>query len=140
LATIDKDNCELSGDIAAIKEEGRFFTEIFSVELKTGYPKTNFHQHLQKSCKSFAIADFWFQACCAADKSKKLPMLIYRKKGMNTIVGISKETSEKLVDFDELRSITLYNPEALYTLVLYNFEHFFTLISPDLIKGKLCRR
>lgn len=72
-----------SGDIYAIRDEGKFFTSIFSIELKNGYPSVSIDKHL-KCNKSDELREFWIQSCRDAVQSNKEPLLIYKKKGLPT--------------------------------------------------------
>jgi hypothetical protein len=131
LATIDEENCDLSGDIRALTKEGEFLTSIFSIELKTGYPKTNFHQHL-KGIKNFSIEQFWKQTLCAAKKSNRNPMLIYRKKGMNIIIGITKDIDLKLNL--QLRKLMISFCNDIPDIIFYDFDDFFDNVKPESLK------
>jgi hypothetical protein len=134
LMTIHEENIGLSGDIRAVSPEAEFFTDIFSVECKTGYPKTSFWQHF-KDIKNFNIKDFWKQCCEDADKAAKLPMLIYRKKGTKPIVGVCSKTTnflyEKLTNFN---FIGVVFSDEIRPIYFFNMEKFFDTVKPDDIR------
>jgi hypothetical protein len=134
LATINELNADLSGDIKALTPEAEILTNIYSIELKTGYPKTSFWQHF-KNIKNFPIEQFWEQCVRDANKSNKKPMLIYRKKGNQPIVGISDIID--IWDLIRLQSISLTFDEmkALPRLTFYNMEEFFKVVTPEVLKG-----
>lgn len=136
LATISELNSGLSGDIRALTPEAEFLTSIYSIECKNGYPKTSFWQHL-RGIKNFAIEQFWEQCVRDAFKANKKPMLIYRKKGNQPIVGITNEF--KFFDLLYIQSITLTfnDKKALPRLVFYDMKEFFKIITPDIMKEEM---
>jgi len=135
LATVHAENTHLTGDITYLHPDAKFFTDIFSIECKTGYPSTSFWQHFTKV--KFGLEDFWLQALNDAEKSSKNPMLIYRKKGRKWIVGINSTVYKKLMflllDFN---SVTVKWGEDIEECILYDLESFFT-ITPQQIKDRL---
>jgi len=148
LATISEANKELSGDIHALRLEGAFFTDRFSVEVKNGYPKANFHQHL-KNIKNFEIKDFWLQCLEAAQKAGKHGMLVWKKKGLKEIVGISPNTAslKEIVGISpntarllqpKLKNIVLVFDDGTTPIRFYDMIDFFVGITPDRIRGIPC--
>jgi hypothetical protein len=123
-----------TGDIIALKPEAEFLTDKFTIELKTGYPQTSFWQHFGR-VKNFNIEIFWRQCFDDSVKSNKHPMLIYRKKGRKSIVGISQWIADQLKL--NLPAITLtFTPEQkLPTLVFYDFNDFWEIVTPQRIKS-----
>ena len=136
LATISEENANFSGDIHSVSPESTWFCDIFSIELKTGYPSTSFFQHFA-NIKNFNIREFWSQCCRDAKKGNKRPMLIYRKKCRKPIVGIDEGTRLDLIQYlTELPSMSMKFPKFdLPILVFYDFKEFFNIISPDIVKG-----
>ena len=135
VATLSEANKELSGDLHALKPEACFLTDRFSIECKTGYPNTRFHQHF-KGIKTFHIREFWKQTVRDAERAMKYPMLIYRRKGMKPIVGIDLIVYHN-VGFKLQRCgfISLGNFEDdIPPIWFYDMEDFFKTISPDDIK------
>jgi hypothetical protein len=146
IATMSIENCHMTGDICSVHPESRFFTDIFSIECKTGYPKTSFWQHFTDV--KFGIEEFWQQALDDANKANKQPMLFYRKKGRKQIVGINRYIKEKLNDkIWRLNNIVVswspkkipkYDPKFKQNpqedCVLYDMENFFKKVSPDDIR------
>lgn len=131
-------NTSLSNDIKAIKPEGEFMTNLFSIECKKGYPKNSFDLHLKKN-KNNGIRDFWDQTIDGCSEGKKLPMLIYGKKGFPSWIGITENTVD-LLNLKEsgLISISLtWGSEFknLPTMVCFDLEDFFNYVKPDQIKA-----
>lgn len=133
LATIHEENVGLSGDIRALTPEAEFLTEHFSIECKTGYPKTTFWQHF-KDIKNFNIKLFWKQCVDDADRAGKFPMLIYRKKGKKPIVGICPRTMYFIVDRKNMNFIMIGFNDGMRSLYLYDMDDFFNSIRPDDIR------
>ena len=135
LATIHVENVHMTGDIKSLHPDADFLMDIFSIECKTGYPKTSFWQHFKTS--KFGIEEFWIQAIGDAVKAKKHPMLIYRKKGRSWIVGINSIVRDKLLmlllDFN---SITIKWKDDIQDCILYDFDDFWS-ITPQQIKDRL---
>lgn len=135
IATVHIENSHMTGDICSVHPDSRFFTDIFSIECKTGYPKTSFWQHFTKA--HFGIEEFWEQALEDSKKANKHPMLIYRKKGRRQIVGIDKYVQEKLkTRINDLNHIVVsWKKESPYIdCVLYDMEDFFERVKPDDIR------
>jgi len=138
LATIHEECVDLSGDIRAIKPYAEFLTDKFSIECKTGYPRTNFWQ-LFKKIKHFDMKDFWTQTVRDADKPGKYPMLVFRKKGQKKVIGIRDLEDLRLtfrVPFlRDLPTLTVrWGNDVLPPMVVYDFDEFFSLVSPEDIK------
>jgi len=137
IATISEENVGLTGDIKSLTTESAFLTDIFSLELKTGYPKTSFIQ-LFANLKNFNIEKFWEQCTIDADKSDKRPMLIYKKLGRKPIVGIDLFVENKFfIYLSRLASMSIrFQDSKFETVVFYDFKDFFDKITPDIIKEK----
>jgi hypothetical protein len=134
MATISEANKEISGDIIALRIEGAFLTDRFSVELKTGYPKASFHQHL-KDNKNFEIENFWKQCLRDAERASKYPMLMYRKLGFPIILGIDEDIREKILYHIQLpKRIVLCFETETPDVNFYDMESFFKLVTPEIIK------
>lgn len=135
LATIHEENVHMTGDICSIHPESRFFTDTFSIECKTGYPKTSFWQHF--SSKKFGIEKFWDQTLSDAQKADKYPMLIYRKKGRRQIVGIDDRVHQRLFkrtsDLNHIR-VCWSKESPKNELLLFDMEDFFERVKPDDIR------
>lgn len=124
----------VSGDIIPIRDEGKFLTNVFSVEVKTGYPKADFFQHF-KGLKNDIIKDFWLQCCLDADKAKKYPMLIFKKSGLKPIVGINNTVRAELSDYVELpKSLMVIYDDNTQSINFYDMNVFFGVVTPDIIK------
>jgi hypothetical protein len=136
LATIHEENIHMTGDIKSLHPDSKFFTDLFSIECKNGYPNTSFWQHWNSS--KFSIKEFWLQAIDDAYKAKKHPMLIYRKKGRRQIIGIDKYIQERLNK--ELKvlnhiGVSWGEENAPESCFLYDLEGFFDKIKPDDIRS-----
>lgn len=138
LATIHEENIGLSGDIRALTPEADFLTNVFSIEAKIGYPDASLDKHLKYN-KSDPLYSFWQQCLDDAIKSKKLPMLIYKKKGLPTPwVGIIYSTYLKLDDYlEKLRFVHLYWGGDLLCVFFFEMKEFFEAITPDIIKNNI---
>ena len=141
LATISAENSEFSGDIHSVSPKSAWFTDIFSIELKTGYKKTSFWQ-LFANIKHFNIEEFWLQCTDDATKSDRAPMLIYKKLGRKPIIGIDLIVENKLGKYlSKLPSMSIrFQDNRLETVVFYDFKDFFDAITPKIFKGKLWRK
>jgi hypothetical protein len=134
------DDENMSGDIRSIKPEGDFLTNTMSIELKTGYPKSSFDYHLKYN-KSDGIRDFWAQCVGDATKVNKMPLLVYRKKGINpTYIGMDGIMMMKLYDhLISLRFIHVNYPNTgLPDLYMFGHIDFFNTITPEIVKEILC--
>ena len=118
---------DASGDIIALRDEGKFLTNMFSIELKTGYPQASFDKHL-KDTKNNDIKGFWDQCLKDALKAKKRPMLIFRKKGLQPIVGIDPAINHFLGEHvDLLYSVTLGFGDETPRVIFYDMNLFFQI-------------
>ena len=134
IATIHSECERFSGDIRAMHPAAEFLLDIFSIECKTGYPKTDFWQ-LFKTIKNFDIRDFWAQCVNDANRANKLPMLIYRKKGKKIIVGIRDEERLKLTTLGCLPTLIInFCADCLPVVAFYDFELFWKNIKVEDIK------
>jgi hypothetical protein len=126
----------MSGDIIAVKDEGKFFTNLISLEAKNGYRHADFHKHF-KNIKNNEINDFWKQCIGDARKAGKWGMLIYRKKGHKVIIGLEKSVADCFDGLIKLRSLTLHFTNDLPDAVFFDFEDFLSVIKPEDIKSKI---
>jgi hypothetical protein len=138
MATISEENKELSGDLIALRPEGAFLTDKYSVECKVGYPSSSFHKHL-KGVKNDEIKDFWEQCCNDANKASKKPLLIYKKKMHNALIGIEMPDFEfKLA---HLPCICMrFSPDQigdvhLPDVAFYDMKEFLKAVSPDDVRN-----
>ena len=130
----------MSGDIRSIRPEGDFLTKYISLELKNGYPKASFDYHL-KCNKSDGIREHWQQCVDDAGGSNKMPLLIYRKKGIKPIfVGISTPLYKEFKKYLSLcRMIHLTYPDTnLPDLYLFGITDFFDNRTPKIIEKISC--
>ncbi len=135
LATI-AESMDASGDIIALRPEGKFLTDRFSLELKNGYPDADFEKHF-KDTKNNTIEDFWKQCTRDARKVKKWSMLIFKKKGCQTIIGIESLISLLYFKDINLKSITLTfdKKDNLPSIIFYDFKQFFNTVTPKMIEN-----
>ena len=121
---------DVSGDIMAIRPEGRFLTEKFSFECKNGYPKANFHKHLKKIKHNEIIDDFWEECIGDARKAGKHGVLIWRKLGLPIVIGFELEDTNFLRKYLKLpaNTVTLGTGGILPGLQFFNFKDFFKLV------------
>jgi hypothetical protein len=143
LATVHAENVHMSGDIKPLAKDAEFLTDIFSIECKTGYPKTSFWQHFTPT--KFALEEFWSQAI--EDARDKYPMLIYRKLRRKPVIGINNITRnlfDSLIDSLNYVNVTWRQPikcircnkvHDLEEIFLYDFNGFFDIVKPDHIKN-----
>lgn len=134
LATLHE-NQNLSGDIIGLTEEAKYYTNKISIECKTGYPNTSVWQHF-KNIKNFGIKQFWKQCVSDALLAEKMPMLIYRRRGKQIIVGIKREDynkNKRLLSKLVSMSIKFKNDE-LPEIIFFGFVDFFKNISPAKMK------
>jgi len=131
---------DVSGDIMAIRPEGRFLTAKFSFECKNGYPKANFHKHLKK-IKNNEIEGFWEECIGDARKAGKHGILIWRKLGFPKIIGFELMDANFLRGaFDRAYRIDLPTKtvtlgfETLPDLQFFDFIEFFNIVPVDEFK------
>ena len=134
VSSVILENVDMSGDIIALKEEAKFLTDIFSIEAKNGYPKASLDKHLKYN-KNDEIESFWNQAKSDASRGNKSPLLIIKRKGLNTIwLGINNNIYNKLqIKLEDIRFIHLRykkNDEIYF----FEIEEFLEKISPNDIK------
>lgn len=126
-----------AGDIYLVREEGKFLTDKFSIECKTGYKEASLDKHLKYN-KSDPIKDFWVQCTEDAKKSNKLPLLLYQKKGMQPKwVGINTATAHQLIGYlVDVRYIVLgFAPsDNLEDVWFFGYDEFWERITPQIVK------
>jgi len=128
LATITAQNPNLTGDIISVLPEGNFLTDRFSIEIKTGYPKSSFNKFFSNA-KNNEIEMFWKQAVNDASKSNKEPMMIYKKDRKEPLIFLREVVKNKLPQLEELNYFILkFNSERV---VVFNTNEFFTKTKPS---------
>ena len=134
LATISA-AMDASGDIIPIRDEGKFLTNLFSIEIKTGYPHADFFQHF-KDMKNDVIKAFWIQCCTDAKKADKYPMLIFKKSGLKPIIGINSITRAELSDGYTIlpKSMMIVYDDGTQSIIFYDMESFFKVVTPEHIR------
>jgi len=123
-----------SGDVYSVRDDGKFLTDRFNCECKTGYKEASLDKHLKYN-KSDPIKDFWVQTLGDSLKSNKYPLLMYKKKGMPTPwVCIYEKTFSTLVGY-------LYNSRYIHIhwrdlsdMYVFEMKEFFDTITPKIIK------
>ena len=132
LATITAQNPDLTGDIISVLPEGHFLTDLFSIEIKAGYPKSSFHKFFKK-VKNNEILQFWEQSLKDCEQSKKEPMVIYKKDRQNPLLFIREQIFNK---FKQLELIDYFVIKTgSYKICCMTMKDFFTNVSPDDIIG-----
>lgn len=128
-----------SGDIYSVRDEGKFLTDKFSIECKSGYKDASFDKHFKYNKKDF-VREFWIQTIQDAIKAEKMPMLVFKKHGMPTPwLGITPETYEMLKDdLAGIRYIRLYWAQDLPDTIFMEMKEFFECVKPNDIEEK-CR-
>lgn len=123
-----------SGDIYAVSEEGKFFTDLFSIECKNGYPKTSLDLHFKYN-KSDDFKDFWTQTTNDAEKSSKFPLLIFKKKGLTVQwLCISQEVYSKFDKYlGNIRCIKIGWVD-LPDMYIFSMEEFFENVTCEIFK------
>ncbi len=128
LATITAQNPNLTGDIIAVLPEGHFLTNVFSIEIKSGYPKSSFHKFFKK-IKNNEILQFWEQSKKDASKSDKEPMVIWKKDRKEPLLFVSERVIMKLSGLENINSFRMnINGEKI---CVFNMMDFFNNITPD---------
>ena len=132
VATINLGNKAISGDLIPLKPEASKFFDIFSIECKNGYPGADPFKCITSS-KGDDLRDFWIQACRDADKAEKLPMLIFKKKGVrgNPFVGVTFNGACRFMNMKQgmsLPNIALRFNDELPILYMFDLQSFFGLI------------
>lgn len=137
VATVSEENKELSGDLHALNPQACFLTDRFSIECKSGYPDTKFHQHF-KGIKTFKIEEFWEQTVRDANRSTKFPLMIFRRKGMKPIAGIDlviqMQVGHLLKNVPYI-SLGNWKNKDLSPIYFYDMRTFFERITPEHIKN-----
>lgn len=129
------DSMDASGDLIALRPEGKFMMDRFSVELKTGYPDSDFMKHF-KDNKNNTIEDFWKQCVRDARKAKRWAMLIFKKKGYQSIIGIEPAIVSTLKEMANLpKSLRLSFECDLPDVVFFDFKQFFDIVKPKMIES-----
>jgi len=134
LATITAQNPNLTGDIISVLPEGHFLTDIFSIEIKNGYPKSSFHKFFSQS-KNNEIMKFWNQAKEDIKDNKKEPMLIWKKDRKDPLLFINKYIVDNLLKTSQLNNFIINIKHE--QISVFNMKEFFTIVQPsDIIKLK----
>lgn len=144
------------GDLAAANDSLKWFFDFFSVELKTGYPKSkrkakdgSIRLHnwsltdiLDGSEKKPTIIGFWDQAIGDAHKSNREPMLVFRRNQKQPCIVMATDVYNTIVQYIRppkyiISRITLY-PRFYMSVTVAKMEDFFRLtgnrrMTPELI-------
>ena len=134
LATVTAQNPDLTGDIISVLPEGNFLTDIFSIEIKAGYPKSSFNKFFKK-VKNNEILQFWEQSIRDCYKNCKEPMVIYKKDRQEPLIFIT-ENIKNMFDKTELLDYFIIKTGD-QKICCMKMNDFFTNISPsDIMKIK----
>jgi len=128
----------MSGDIIAIREEGKAICSYLSVECKTGYDDMSLDKFLKEN-KSDPLKAFWDQCIRDSTESGKMPMVIYRKKGLpSPWVCIDDKLFKKLkTNTLGMRYIFLNWNNELPDMYIFEMNTFFEVITFDIMKKAL---
>ncbi len=132
LATITAQNPNLTGDIISVLPEGNFLTDMFSIEVKVGYPNSSFNKFFSNA-KNNEIELFWNQAYNDSKISNKEPMLIYKKDRKEPLIFINEKLMKKFNMLNELNFFIIkFNT---HKVAVFNLKDFFTKVKPSDIIG-----
>jgi hypothetical protein len=126
LTTLAK-HMNVSGDLVSLTPDAAFLTNLFSIECKVGYPDLDAFQHL-KGNKSFELKNFWVQCCNDAKKANKQPLLIYKRRGCDPMVGIGK-----IIEVPTLECMVFFFND-IELLKLFKMKDFFDIVKPEHLK------
>lgn len=121
------------GDLQAIDERGRVFTELVEVELKTGYPGQS---PLQLLGKSFHTCQ-WYRWIVRLIRTRARPywLLVHRIHQGQILVAIRKALLEDLCPSCEIMpSIFDVGRDAPVRIVVVSWAWFVRTISPEAFK------
>jgi hypothetical protein len=129
------ESMDASGDIIALRPEGVPITQLFSIEIKTGYEDVDLLK-MFKSNKNNTLESFWKQCIRDARKAEKYGLLIFRKKGYNVIIGIENNVviMLKKQKVELPKSIIINFNNDLPDMVMYSMEDFFNCVKIENIK------
>lgn len=123
-----------AGDIYPVMEEGKFLTKQVVLECKNGYPTASIDKHL-KYGKDDKILSFWQQVIQDSEKTNKLPILIYKKKGQSPWLGINKILFEKFYKYLlDIRFVHMKWDNDIDDLYFFDMNEFFEIITPEIFK------
>ncbi len=122
----------MTGDLTAIDESAKFFTDKISIECKTGYKTANIFSTF-KGAKNDILRGFWEQATSDANKVGKEPMLVFKPLGNKWLMGLTENFAGQFFPemfLNKTRVHIKFNNE-LPILILFPFEDFFTYYKPE---------
>ena len=124
-----------AGDIYPVRDEGRFLTDRFVLECKSGYKTATLDNHLKYNKKDF-IREFWEQVVNDSIKTEKFPMLIFKKKGFPTPwLFISYDVYNKIKNnINSIRCVHIIYEKELPDMYGFEYKEFFSIVTPDVIK------
>jgi len=131
------------GDLTFSDPSIKPFFEVFSVECKTGYTSNGKQKpwdaldFLDSRQKKPQLVQFWEQAVGDADKSKRIPLLVFRRNNRKAVVVMRKETYGRFSGYygDVLPSISLvFDSEKLVLIRWADFINWIDGIDPAVLK------
>ena len=128
LATITAQNPDLTGDIIAVLPEGHFLTDIFSIEIKAGYPNSSFHKFF-KPVKNNEILQFWEQSLKDCKQSNKEPMVIYKKDRQIPLFFIREKIKNMLKMLENINYFLIKSGNE--KICCMSMDEFFSIVNPD---------
>jgi len=127
----------MSGDLCSIDEKSKWLFDKFSVECKCGYSKAN-PLKLFKFTKNDELESFWNQATTDASRSSKNPILIFKQNQGKSIIGFTKEITEKLNIIEKLNYpiLRIIFNNKLPELCCFSADKFFEFYNINEFKEK----
>jgi hypothetical protein len=125
------------GDISFSDEIGKPFIDRYNIECKTGYAskiKWDVLDIIDSKQKETILEKFWHQCVDDAQKSNRIPLLIFRRNGRQKCICMDYKERNKLgeyVGFLNQREIIV---DCGYVLFIYVFSVFLDVVSPEVIK------
>lgn len=151
------------GDLQAFHTDGLPFAEVFNVELKAGYStkktdSTNKKVAAGKAIKkqtvrnvpwdllsvidsktvddNLVILNFWYQCESDAEKSGRIPLLIFKRDFHSPVVVIQPLDFREIENYAGIlpgRSLSLVDRNIGLKLSLYRHEDFFEWLRPSAV-------
>jgi hypothetical protein len=135
--TIKNTDNDVAGDIVAMKSEGKFLTDAFVIECKSGYCDATFDKWL-KGNKTDPLYAFMYQPMRTAESVGKGGMLVFRKKGVHAVVGFDLSSWRLMAGAWKDRYIAIGDPT--YRMVFVPFKEWLSKFSAHEIKMRLLQK
>lgn len=134
-----KNSTIVAGDLTYTNEEVAWFFDMFSIELKKGYPAAEISALIDSKQAKPQLIQFWEQAINdAGPNSTKQALLIVARNNRIPLIYMSNITYRKLLGlFGEFPLPRAILTTEKYKLVVLHFQQFLNLIDPQTLKGGL---